>query len=153
MTQSPERLSSQSYSSSLRRRIRLASLLKRVVLATALAVAAIADAADYAPNRVIVKLKPEPSARKAANARSAVRAGIGGAVIKRLDLIGAEVLDVPDQDVRGLVARWENDPRVEFIEPDLHRPRDGRAQRPELRSIVGYGHGPGAPGVGLRHRY
>jgi cysteine-rich repeat protein len=99
--------------------LRLAlTIVVTTMLSPPLAHAAVSRKADFVPSRVIVKYKEQPSASRAASARSAVRSAMGAALKRRLDSIDAELLEVPSRDVRRLVNRWKSDPRIEYVEPD-----------------------------------
>ncbi len=97
---------------------RIAVVVGLLIAATAFAQSPVEWTGEFVPNRVIVKFRPEATAGKAARIRSDMRAQLNGTMAQRLDLIDAEVWDLPGQDVQKVVAQWKDDPRVEFIEPD-----------------------------------
>lgn len=81
----------------------------------ALACAGTAAAAEYVPGELIVRFKPGVSASERADARR----DRGAKVDRALPLDGAQLLDLkPGQAVRRAATDFEDDPRVEYAEPN-----------------------------------
>jgi subtilisin family serine protease len=89
------------------------ALLLTVAFAT-VALASEPPPAAFAPGRVIIKYSPDATA----DDKAAIRADLGGTLIKTLDLIDAEVLDVQNYSVGGAVERYMVDDHIAYIEPD-----------------------------------
>ena len=74
-----------------------------------------AQQADFAPGRVIVKYRAGSSATRGA----ALRDAVGSQMIKRLPLINADLVTLPDGwDVDSAVEWYGNQVGVEYAEPD-----------------------------------
>jgi subtilisin family serine protease len=70
--------------------------------------------AQYANDRVIVKLKPGIQSADI----DAIRTSLDASVLKHLKLIGAELWKISGVSVDDAIARYRSDPRVLYIEPD-----------------------------------
>ncbi len=74
--------------------------------------------AEFVPNRVIVKLKPQKSLNKASQTQSTLQAAVRANTVQRLGLINAEVWELSGRKVEDVVAELQKDSRVEYAEPD-----------------------------------
>jgi subtilisin family serine protease len=80
--------------------------------------AQITPGAEFVPGRVIVKLRPASAASApAGRAPVSIQAEAGATAVQSLHSIGAEVWEVPGR-VEDVIARLQDDPRIEYIEPD-----------------------------------
>ena len=103
------------------------------------------SAVRYAPDRVIVKFKPTVGVSKS----NAVLRDLQASSLHRFKLTNAELLQIHGISVEEAVARYQNDPAIEYIEPDyevhaLLTPNDPRF--PELYGLRNTGQTGGTPG-------
>ena len=69
---------------------------------------------DFSSDRVIVKLKPTASASDITN----LETQIGVTKVSTAEQFGITIWDIPEGNVEETISAYENDPRVEYIEPD-----------------------------------
>ena len=96
------------------RRMAIAIAVLLTVAVTTIALASEPPPATFVPGQVIIKYSPDATAED----KAAIRADLGGNVLKTLDLIGAEVLEVRNYSVNGAVQAYMFDEDVAYIEPD-----------------------------------
>jgi hypothetical protein len=96
------------------RRMAIAIALLLTVAVATVALASEPPPANFAPGRVIVKYSHDATAEE----KAAIRADLGGNVLKTLDLIDAEVLEVQNYSVGGAVEAFMFDERIAYLEPD-----------------------------------
>jgi len=68
----------------------------------------------FVPGQIIIKFKP--SAVK--TDKAALQASLSATAKQRFESIGAELWEIGDVSVPNAIARYKNDPRVEFVEPN-----------------------------------
>jgi subtilisin family serine protease len=71
-------------------------------------------ATNFRSDRVIVKLKPTASASEITN----LQAEIGVTKVTTASQFGIDIWDIPAGNVEETISAYENDPRIEYIEPD-----------------------------------
>lgn len=99
---------------------------KLLLLLTAMLVLYVANAqqgkqaspGEYVPNRVIVKFKAGQSAEALARFKDDLKNEIQNKKTTALKLIDAELWEFSKGSVPEVVAKWKNDPRIKYIEPD-----------------------------------
>ncbi|WRH67211.1 MAG: S8 family peptidase [Planktothrix sp. GU0601_MAG3] len=69
---------------------------------------------SFAPDRVIVKLKPSTNANEAVS----LQAEVGVAGVTTAPRLGIEFWQIPPGKVEQTISAYKNDPRFEYIEPD-----------------------------------
>lgn len=73
---------------------------------------------DYHSNQVIIKFKNELSKAQSSRFRQDLKAQLGVKEEHRLDFIDAEVWDLPSGNVEGIIAKYQDDSLIEYIEPN-----------------------------------
>ncbi len=71
-------------------------------------------ATNFSSDRVIVKLKPIASASEVSN----LQAQIGVTKVTTAEQFGIAIWEIPEGNVEETISAYNNDPRVEYIEPD-----------------------------------
>ena len=75
---------------------------------------------DFVPNRVVIKFKQPSSEGELAQFKDELKRNLGATVAKEISFVEAEVWDISDADVLGVVMEWKNDAHIEYIEPDYY---------------------------------
>jgi subtilisin family serine protease len=69
---------------------------------------------DFRSDRVLVKLRPGASSSAITN----LQAEIGVKKVTKAEQFGIDIWDIPSGKVEETISAYENDPRIEYIEPD-----------------------------------
>jgi subtilisin family serine protease len=94
------------------------AILALLLSGAPMAQAQLTQSAEFVPNRVIVKLKPQNALGKVGNSQRTLQAAVNATTVKSLRLIDAEVWETRGKSVEDVIAQLQKDPRVEFAEPD-----------------------------------
>jgi len=96
------------------------------------------DLPRFAPDKLLVAFKPGTSGAEIAT----VHAAAGARLLKALDAIGVQVLEVPAGTVEEKIALYQHNPNVRYAEPNYYRPlilpNEGQDPAPPLGLGIDY---------------
>lgn len=72
----------------------------------------------YSTNQIIIKFKSLPAARQINSIQEEIKNSLNASVLKTTEITGAQLWKIEDFSVEEAIAKYSNDPNIEYIEPN-----------------------------------